>query len=106
MLNFYRRILSNVAITQAPLNNLLRNFKKNDKRPVFWSDEALLAFNLCNSDIANAATLVYPASDDELQLMVDAFDIAVGAALNCNCLTQSSMKPVAFFSRKTECNRN
>lgn len=34
MLNFYRRFLPFAAKTQAPLNDLLRDCRKNDKRPV------------------------------------------------------------------------
>ncbi|GFT16646.1 retrovirus-related Pol polyprotein from transposon 17.6 [Trichonephila clavipes] len=44
MLNFYRRYLPHAAEVQAPLNKLLTNCKKNDKRPVPWNEEAETAF--------------------------------------------------------------
>lgn len=34
MVNFYRRFLPNAAQTQAPLNDFLKNSKKNDKSPI------------------------------------------------------------------------
>lgn len=37
MLNFYRRCIPHAASIQSPLNSLLHNVKKNDKRPVVWN---------------------------------------------------------------------
>lgn len=85
-------------MTQAPLNDLLRDCKKNDKRPVPWTDEAVHAFEKCKSALANAATLTYPTPNQQLFLLVGASNTAVGAALNC--LTPTGYKPLSFFSRK------
>lgn len=104
MLNFYRRFLPHAAETQAPLNKLLTNCKKNDKRPVPWNDEANLAFIKSKSSLADAATLVYPSPDQQLFLFVDASNTAVGAALNCS--TNNGLKPLAFFSRKLSAAEN
>ncbi|GFU44915.1 retrovirus-related Pol polyprotein from transposon 17.6 [Trichonephila clavipes] len=98
MLNFYRRFLPHAAEAQAPLNKLLTNCKKNDKLPVPWNEEAETAFMKCKSSLANVATLNYPTPDQQLCLLVDASNFAVGGALNC--LTENGPLPISFFSRK------
>ncbi|GFX29191.1 transposon Ty3-I Gag-Pol polyprotein [Trichonephila clavipes] len=52
----------------------------------------------CKSSLANVATLNYPTPDQQLCLLVDASNSAVGGALNC--LTENGPLPIAFFSRK------
>ncbi|GFY52406.1 retrovirus-related Pol polyprotein from transposon 17.6 [Trichonephila inaurata madagascariensis] len=52
----------------------------------------------CKSSLANVATLNYPTPDQQLCLLVDASNSAVGGALNC--LTENGPQPIAFFSRK------
>lgn len=98
MINFYRRFLPHAAKMQIPLNGLLTNCKKNDKRPVDWNGEAEVAFLQCKSALADAATLSYPDPHLQMCLLVDASSTAVGAALNI--VTTSGPKPLAFFSRK------
>lgn len=39
-INFYRRHIKNAATTQAPLNEFLKDSKKNDRRPVPWTAES------------------------------------------------------------------
>ncbi|GFT00435.1 hypothetical protein TNCV_1981701 [Trichonephila clavipes] len=96
MLNFYRRFLPHTTEAQAPLNKLLTNCKKNDKRPVPWNEEAETAFMQCKSPLANVAFLNYPTPDQPLCLLVNASDSAVGGALNC--LTENGLQRIAFFS--------
>lgn len=98
MVNFYRRFLPNAAQTQAPLHEFLKNSKKNDKRPVPWTDESSSSFEQCKTDLAQAATLSFYAPNQQLSLLVDASNIAIGAVLQ----TQSAKdpRPLAFFSRK------
>lgn len=98
MINFYRRFLPKAATTQAPLHEFLKNSKKNDKRKVPWTDEAIASFEKCKLDLINAATLNFQAPTQQLFLMVDASDVAIGAALNT--MTTKGYKPLAFFSRK------
>ncbi|GFY46379.1 transposon Ty3-I Gag-Pol polyprotein [Trichonephila inaurata madagascariensis] len=50
----------------------------------------------CKSSLANVATLNYPNPDQQLCLLVDASNSAVGGALNC--LTENGPQPIAFFS--------
>ncbi|GFR08056.1 transposon Ty3-I Gag-Pol polyprotein [Trichonephila clavata] len=53
---FLPPFLPNAAQTQASLCEFLKNSKKNDKRPVPWTDLTTEAFKKCKADIANAAT--------------------------------------------------
>ncbi|GBN63851.1 Retrovirus-related Pol polyprotein from transposon 17.6 [Araneus ventricosus] len=98
MLNFYRRFLPNAADTQVSLHEFLKNSKKNDKRPVSWTDVTLAAFEKCKADIINAATLTFHAPNQQLSIMVDASDLAIGAVLHTT--TFLGHKPLAFYSRK------
>ncbi|GFQ79038.1 transposon Tf2-6 polyprotein [Trichonephila clavata] len=97
MLNFYRRFLPNAAQTQASLHELLKNSKKNDKRPVPWTDLTTEAFEKCK-DIANAATLNFHSPNQLLSIMVDASDSAIGSVLHTT--TSNGQQPRAFYSRK------
>ncbi|GFX21985.1 transposon Tf2-8 polyprotein [Trichonephila clavipes] len=91
--------LRNFAEAKAPLNKLLTNCKKNnDKRPVPWNEEAEPTFKQCKSSLTNVVKLNYPTPDQQLCLLVDAFNSAVGGALNC--LTENGPQPIAFFSCK------
>ncbi|GBN10755.1 Transposon Tf2-6 polyprotein [Araneus ventricosus] len=98
MLNFDRRFLPNVADTQASLHEFLKNSKKNDKWPISWTDVTLAAFEKCKADIINAATLTFHAPNQQLSIMVDASDLAIGAVLHTT--TSLGHKPLAFYSRK------
>lgn len=64
--NFYRHFIEKAAATQAPLNEFLRDSKKNDKRPASWTDEISAAFEKCNSDLANCATLSFYSPGQKL----------------------------------------
>lgn len=99
MLNFYRRFLPHAAETQIPLNKLLTNCKKNDKRPVIWNEDAVNAFLKCKTALAEAATLAYHDPESKISLLVDASSTAVGAVLNCETASKGP-RPIAFFSRK------
>lgn len=98
MLNFYRRFLPHAAATQAPLNVFLVGSKKNDKRPIVWTSDALHAFKKCKDDLLSATTLGFPSSSQPIALMVDASNIAIGAVLNQH--SNGAWKPLAYFSKK------
>ncbi|GFR26964.1 transposon Ty3-I Gag-Pol polyprotein [Trichonephila clavata] len=98
MLNFYRRFLPNATQTQASLHELLKNSKKNDKRPVPWTDLITEAFEKCKADIANAATLNFHSPNQQLSIRVDASDSAMGSVLHTT--TSNGQQPLAFYSRK------
>lgn len=98
MLNFYRRFLPKAAKTQAPLHEFLKDSKKNDKRPVPWSDIATEAFEKCKTDLINATSLCYHSPSDKISINVDASDMAIGAVLQSH--SAEGTRPMAFFSRK------
>ncbi|GBM87588.1 Retrovirus-related Pol polyprotein from transposon 297 [Araneus ventricosus] len=98
MLNFYRRFLPNAADTQASLHGFFKNSKKNDKRPVPWTDVTLAAFEKCKADIIHAATLTFHEPNQQLSIMVDASDLVIGVVLHTT--TTVGHKPLAFYSRK------
>ena len=60
MINFYRLCLPNAAELQAPLNDYLKDSKKNDKRLIPWSDDAVVAFDKIKSNLVEATLLVHP----------------------------------------------
>ncbi len=62
MINFYRRFLKNAAETQAPLHDFLKDSKKNDKRPIPWTEKASAMFEKCKDDLAQAPGSQFPRS--------------------------------------------
>ena len=81
MVNFYRSFLNHAAETQLPLNELLRDVRKKDKRPVPWTAEAETTFEACRNDLVNCASLVFPDDKARIRIVCDASDNAMGAAL-------------------------
>lgn len=98
LVNFYHRILRNAASVQAPLNEYLRDSRKNDKREIAWTPIAEEAFIKCKENLAEVAMLSHPSDAAETRLVSDASDFAMGAVLEQRL--DNSWKPLAFFSRK------
>lgn len=98
MLNYYRRHIKHAATTQAPLNELLKDSRKNDKRPITWTTTSHDAFQQCKKDLAQATLLAHPRENTPLILHTDASETAVGASLQQECGQQ--ILPIAFFSKK------
>ncbi|BHF78845.1 hypothetical protein SprV_0602196100 [Sparganum proliferum] len=90
MVNFYRRFLSNCADTIPPLTSLL----SGSKRTFELTPTALTSFAL----LAEATLLTHFHADAPISLMVDAFNVAVGAVLQQSL--PNSIVPLAFFSKK------
>lgn len=99
MMNFYRRFIPDAAKTQAPLNDFLKNSKKNDKRRIEWTRESILAFEKCKKDLSENTILACPDGTSDLSLMVDASDTAIGAVLQQRTKL-NDWQPVSFFSTK------
>ncbi|UYV64354.1 hypothetical protein LAZ67_3000369 [Cordylochernes scorpioides] len=97
MLNFYRRFLKNAAEDQAILNDLLKASKKNDKRPIPWTEEAEQKFIKCKTELSKAALLTFPDPECPLALFTDASDRAMGAVLQH--FIDEAWKPLEFFSK-------
>lgn len=98
MLNYYRRCIKNAAKEQAILNEYLKNSKKNDKRPIQWTQEADRAFEKCLHSLANATTLAHPQEGAPLLLTTDASNTAMGATLEQ--MVKGERQPLFFFSKK------
>lgn len=104
-INFYRRHLKNAADSQASLNEMLKESKKNDKRPVPWTTESTKAFDKIKKQLAEATLLSHPVASAELRLTTDASSSAMGAVLEQQ--VDSEWQPLGFFSRKfTSAQRN
>lgn len=98
MLSFYRRFISGAARSQAPLNEYLKGAKKNDRRPIDWTEEAIAAFNKCKKDLSEVTILHHPSFHALLAVVVDASDTAIGATLHQQ--SDKGWQSLAFFSKK------
>lgn len=98
MCNFYRRFLPGAAGKQLPLQQLLGPCKKNDKSKLVWTPVSENAFQDLKDELAKVTLLSYPDNRSALAVMTDASDVAIGAALQQNCM--GDWQPLAFFSRK------
>ena len=94
MITYYHRFLPGVAKILVPLHDAL----KGKKKKLDWSETLQVAFEDAKNCISNAVLLSFPAKDAKLQLMTDASDYAIGAALQQ--VTSNGPAPIAFFSRK------
>jgi len=98
MLNYYCRHLKRADTIQAPLNELLKDSKKNDKKPVSWITETINAFINCKKELTQAILLTHPIEGTSLLLSTDASDIAIGASLEQ--VSDNKLTLLAFFSKK------
>jgi cleavage and polyadenylation specificity factor subunit 1 len=99
MINFYHRFLPNIALTMAPLNQLLMGKpKKHDK--IVWDPGATQAFEDAKSALAAATMLQHPAPDAPISIAVDASNTTVGGVLQQ--LHNDDWRPLAFFSKKLQ----
>ena len=98
MVNYYRRNIKNAAEDHAILNEYLKDSKKNDKRPIQWTEEADQAFEKCLNSLANATLLAHPCETAPLVLTTDASDVAIGAVLEQ--IVDKETQPLMFFSKK------
>lgn len=66
---------------QAPLNEYLKKSKRNDKRPIEWTAEAVEASEKVKRDLADATLLAHPTPDTKMRLTTDGSGIAMKAIL-------------------------
>ena len=97
--NFSRRNMPRAGTSKAPLNALLSDSRKNDKRPVLWTPEAEEAFIRVKDELPAAAMLVYSRVGAEIRIVSDASDSGMDAALEQLSLT-GIWEPLAFFLKK------
>jgi len=98
MLNYYRQCIPRAAHDQTILNEYLKDNRKNDRRPIKWSEEANKAFEKCRRALAEATLLAHPCQGALLSLTTDASEVAIGAVLEQT--VDGKIQPLAFFSRK------
>ena len=98
MVNFYRKNLKNATEVQAPLQEFMRDSRKDDKRQISWNANAESSFEQVKQDLTNAAQLSHPPHDAKTRLVTDASNFGMGAFLEQ--WLDDSWKPLAFFSRK------
>ena len=77
MITYYHRFLPGIAYILAPLHNAL----KGKKRKLTWTPDLQKAFEDAKRAISKAVLLSFPAKNAQLQLLTDASDHAIGAAL-------------------------
>ena len=99
LINFYHRFIPNAAEIQAPLTNLIRSPKKNDRTPIIQTQELLRAFELCKQSVIEATQLTFPDPQAQLYLCTDASSLSVGGALY-QTRSDGIKEPLGFFSNK------
>jgi len=97
MLNFYRRFLSDIAKTSAPINEFLQENIRG-KTPILWSTKAEETFEKSKQSLAKATFLVHPKMNEELALFTDAFNQSIGVVVQQR--RNNCWEPLAFFSKK------
>ena len=99
---YYQKCLPDLQSILEPLHELLRGVKPKGKRrntgPFHWGDAQQRAFEEARSLLANAVPLYHPDISRPFELVCDASDFGIGAAL-----AQEDAKgirhPIAFMSR-------
>ena len=98
LVTFYRRFIPSCAHIIQPLTDLLSGPLTPKNRPLTWFDAAISAFCNIKAALLQATLLCHPVQGAPLQLMVDAADVAVGAALQQ--AVDGVWQPLAFFSKR------
>lgn len=95
MINFNRRFLPKAAAKQAIVQTYLKGNKRNDKTLIKWTSVTNNAFEECKQYLCNATLLAHPSATTPIAVVVDASDVAIGAALQQH--TSDGWQPLAFF---------
>ncbi|XP_064485906.1 uncharacterized protein LOC135398431 [Ornithodoros turicata] len=96
LINFYRRFIPHCATTLRPLEALLSY--RGGSKLLPWSAETEAAFSKIKVELSAQIQLYHPKHGAPTALMVDASNVAVGAALHQKF--DDSWRPIAFFSKK------
>lgn len=100
MINFYRRHLPGTAKVQVPLTDALAGHEATGRRLVNWTSEMNKAFNDLQASLSRAVLLAHPVPYAQLAIVVDASQVAIGAALQQR--VQEHWQPLKFFSQKLQ----
>ena len=97
LIGFYRRMIPRFADIVFHLTELIRLHPRSKELP--WTDQQSSAFSNSKVALANACTLPHPLPQcHEYELVTDASQVAVGAALHQ--IVGGESVPVGFFSQK------
>jgi RNase H-like domain found in reverse transcriptase/Reverse transcriptase (RNA-dependent DNA polymerase) len=96
MVNFYRRFLTKIAQTLAPLTNLLKG--KDLPKLLPWEERHDVAFAAAKAALAAAVPLAHPLPEVPLALTTDALDSHIGGVLQQK--VRGHWQPLGFFSRR------
>ena len=95
MINYYHRFIPNAAGILTPLYHLSSTKEKQLEE---WNQTHEHAFTSAKDSLAQAVMLATPNGADNLFLVTDASNIAIGAVLEQG--TDGHRRPLGFFSRK------
>ena len=95
LVNFYRRLLPNVAETLRPLTEVLVGALGQLK----WTESMTSVFRQVKQRLATATLLVHPVPDSELHVNTDASTKAIAGAIHQ--VVNGRKQPLRFFSRRT-----
>uniref|UniRef100_A0A1X7T8A0 Reverse transcriptase domain-containing protein n=1 Tax=Amphimedon queenslandica TaxID=400682 RepID=A0A1X7T8A0_AMPQE len=99
LINFYNRIVPNLASLLSPLYKYLGKEYKNTKE-IVSTEDSIAAFEAAKTALSDATLLGHPKHDAPLSIATDASDVATGAVLQQ--WVDSSWQPLAFFSKKLQ----
>ncbi|KAG7197638.1 hypothetical protein KM043_016463 [Ampulex compressa] len=103
LVNFYRKCIKNLAEVQVPLNEFLKESKKNDTRPVPWTLETEDVFDRCKQRMATPTLNAFLAPELPMRLTTDASNTAIGAALEQQ--SGDTWRPIGIFFEKINADR-
>ncbi|GFS49305.1 transcription factor TFIIIB component B [Trichonephila inaurata madagascariensis] len=69
---------SQKAKHQTKLNDFLVGIKKSKNKSIDWDEDSIKAFEYCQKQLSESATLAHPLNNAHLAIMVDASDNAIG----------------------------
>ena len=95
LVNFYRRLLPNVAETMQPLTEALVGAPRQLK----WTESMTSVFRQVKQRLATATLLVHPVPDAKLHVNTDASTKAIARAIHQ--VVNGRKQPLRFFSRFT-----
>ena len=99
MVNFYFRFIKDAAGTMAPLNRLLRGYKKTLRlKKIDWNDKCVAeAFEKTKRALADSTLLAYPKIDAKIGLFCDSSDESVASIL-AQQDSDGFYEPLGFYS--------
>lgn len=98
MVNYYRRCMSDAAKLQAPLNDYLKNSKKNDKTQIIRTKLAENAFEDTKNSLVTITKTALLSPSAPITLTTNASSTAIGASLEQ--FENGIWRLIGFFYRK------